>query len=241
MPVSGSLKYFLPALCIIFLSYDAEAQQADFRQLFGDDWNKALSFLNENDPWIRNALERYDIPYEEAIAVVFPELVRYSAIRDKLETGVLKALYVNLGKDYANFSIGQFQIKPSFAEKIRENAKLLPGRTGRDLFGRKQPEERELRSLIVSELEAPEKEFSYVIAFYLLCVRNFKDLPGPAESRIRFLAAAYNTGFWKNREEIEKTAEMKFYSTKLVTKEYYSYCDVAIFWYRNHYQAHPAN
>ena len=113
--------------------------------------------------------------------------------------------------------------------------------SGRDLFGRKQPEERELRSLIVSELEAPEKEFSYVIAFYLLCVRNFKDLPGPAESRIRFLAAAYNTGFWKNREEIEKTAEMKFYSTKLVTKEYYSYCDVAIFWYRNHYQAHPAN
>jgi transposase len=35
--------------------------------------------------WIKPALAEYGIPYHEAIAVVFPELVRYSALRDKME------------------------------------------------------------------------------------------------------------------------------------------------------------
>ena len=38
--------------------------------------------------------------------VIFPELVRYSAIRDKMEITLLKTLYRNLGEDYADFSVG---------------------------------------------------------------------------------------------------------------------------------------
>ena len=37
-----------------------------------------------------------------------------------MEITLLKALYINLGEDYANFSIGQFQMKPSFAESIHK-------------------------------------------------------------------------------------------------------------------------
>ena len=43
------------------------------------------------------------------MSVVFPELVRYSALRDKMEITLLKALYINVGRDYANFSLAIFR------------------------------------------------------------------------------------------------------------------------------------
>lgn len=220
-------------LCFALNEIIANAQQHDYRSLFGNDWNKANSFLDENNYWIKAELAKYNIPYDEAVAVIFPELVRYSALRDKMETGVLKALYVNLGKEYANFSIGAFQIKPSFAEIIRTESQKELGKTGKELFGKKQLVERELRSLIVNELENPEDEFRYIIAFHLLCYRKFKDLPSQEEFRVRFLSSAYNTGFWKDKVEIEKMCDKKFFSTKLITNEYYSYSDVAVFWFNN--------
>lgn len=232
--MTGFRSFINLLLCFTLFIQLVDAQQPDYRSLFSADWNKAEQFLQENDKWIRESLIKYDIPYKEAIAVVFPELVRYSALRDKMETGVLKALYVNLGQDYANFSIGQFQIKPSFAEKIRETAVPVLGKTGRELFGRRQPSDRDLRSLIVGELEIPQKEFSYLIAFYLICKKRFPDLPEQAEERIRFLASAYNTGFWKTREEITIMADRRYYSTKLFSDEHYSYSDIAVYWFRSH-------
>ena len=89
--------------------------QINYRETFGRDWDKALSFVAENRNWIAPELEQYNVSYPVAIAVIFPELVRYSALRDKIEITLLKALYINLGEEYANFSIGPFQMKPSFA------------------------------------------------------------------------------------------------------------------------------
>ena len=41
-------------------------------------------------------LEKNHISYPIAIAVIFPELVRYSALRDKMEITLLKTLYNSL-------------------------------------------------------------------------------------------------------------------------------------------------
>ena len=89
------------------------SQPLNYREVFGDDWKNAVSFEKENRNWMKPALEKYHISYPVAIAVVFPELVRYSALRDKMVITLLKTLYINLGSDYANFSIGRFQMKPS--------------------------------------------------------------------------------------------------------------------------------
>ena len=85
---------------------------------------------------MKRLCDKYDVSYPMAIAVVFPEIVRYSAIRDKIEITLLKALYINLGEDYADFSIGQFQMKPSFAEALHKKAPMLKGRL-RKLFQEK--------------------------------------------------------------------------------------------------------
>ena len=106
------VKLTIPHTLFTFLliPYFSSAQQLDYRAIFGDDWQRAEQFLVENRKWIEPELTAYKIDFNEAMAVVFPELVRYSALRDFMETTLLKALYINLGEEYADFSIGQFQI-----------------------------------------------------------------------------------------------------------------------------------
>jgi hypothetical protein len=214
----------------------AFAQSPDYKEIFGSDWEKALAFVSENRIWMQKALESNDIPYDIAIAVVFPELVRYSALRDKMEITLLKALYINLGEQYANFSIGQFQIKPSFAEVIRKEGPSVLGRKSGISF--KQPDEfgslSDYRKSIVTDLEKTDTEFNYVIAFYKLCERKYRTGRMEGEYKIRFLATAYNYGIGKNAEDIEKMIEGKYFNTKLFKTRNYSYADVSLFWFNNY-------
>ncbi|MGA1977689.1 MAG: hypothetical protein ABSG89_07510 [Bacteroidales bacterium] len=176
------------------------------------------------------------IPYEEAVAVVFPELVRYSAIRDKMEITVLKTLYRNLGGDYADFSVGVFQVKPSFAEKVREEAPEIMGKKARELFKRRSSYKYEqyYRADIISDLEDPEKEFRYIIAFLIICRSRFTLDAMDEPSRIKFLATAYNSGFWKSQDAILAMEGRKFFNTKLFKTENYSYAAVSLFWYNQY-------
>ncbi|MFH0843215.1 MAG: hypothetical protein V1903_11410 [Bacteroidota bacterium] len=210
-------------------------QPLNYSEIFRTGWQKALTFLEENESWMGPALAGFNIPYDEAVAVVFPELVRYSALRDKMEITMLKTLYRNLGDDYANFSIGVFQVKPAFAEEIHERVFAGTDKELKSLFRKRSsfPNKRLYRASIISDLENPEKELYYIIAFYRLCERRFGDDWPDTGSKIRFLATAFNTGNLKNKKEIEVMTGKKFFSTKLFKSETYSYADVALYWYTN--------
>jgi hypothetical protein len=214
------------------------AQSLNYAEIFGSDWQKALTFIEDNKIWIKPALARHDIPYDEAVAVIFPELVRYSALRDKMEITLLKTLYRNLGDDYADFSIGVFQIKPSFAEDIQNRVFAGMNRELKDLFRKKSSfsDQRSYRASVISDLENPETELNYLIAFYKICERRFKkDWPDKA-SKVRFLATAYNAGFRKSAREIEEMSDRKFFNTKLFKTENYSYSDISLYWFNHFYK-----
>jgi hypothetical protein len=212
----------------------SSGQSLNYKEIFGEDWQKAEKFLSENKLWMKPAAEKLGIPYEVAEAVVFPELVRYSALRDKIEITLLKALYINLGQDYANFSIGQFQVKPSFAEKVREFAASSPGRKIKNLFKRDYEKDniRDFRSSMVADLEDPVSEWNYVLAFFLISDKRFELKGREVESKIIFLATAYNYGFYRTKDEIEKMTGRKFFNTKLFSDYNYSYSDIALFRYK---------
>jgi len=229
----------IPVL-FLFLSVqiNPRAQPLNYIEIFGNDWKKAMIFVEENNIWIKPALAYHDIPYHEAVAVVFPELVRYSALRDKMETTLLKTLYRNLGEYYADFSIGVFQIKPSFAEKIREESHKVLGKKAKDVFKKKSAykNERLYRAAIINDLENPQTELNYVITFLEICEAYFGKEWKDEKSKIIFLATAYNTGFWKTTEEIKKMSDKKFFNTKLFKTENYAYADVSLFWYNLYIQ-----
>lgn len=181
-------------------------------------------------------LKRNHISYALAISVIFPELVRYSAIRDKMEITLLKALYINLGDEYANFSIGRFQMKPSFAERIRNLSPSVLGRRSGIKFipVTDYPDISYFRKSIVTDLEDPRLQFNYLVAFLKICEKRFKTTGNDAAARVKFFATAYNYGFEKSSAEIEAMTDKKFFNTKLFKSENYSYSDVSLFWY-SHY------
>lgn len=234
------LKTFLKSF-IIFLFLSSvhvqilHSQTLNYAEIFGDDWKKAEAYERENRHWMETILRRNNISYHVAIAVIFPELVRYSALRDKMEITLLKALYVNLGEEYANFSIGQFQIKPSFASLIIDEAKEFPEKSSGLSF--KGPEGfddiKNYRKSIIVDLEDPKTQFNYVVAFMKICEKKYKTGRMDEESRVRFLSTAFNRGIDKSYDDIEKMTDDKFFHTRLIKTEIWCYSDVSLYWYRH--------
>lgn len=224
---------FIMIVCFELISF---SQQTDYKNIFGSDWEKAETFVTENETWMKELSEKNGVSYPVAVAVVFPELIRYSALRDKMEITLLKALYINLGEDYANFSIGQFQMKPSFAESIHQKVPLLKGRF-RNQFKEKTgiTDIRTYRGSIVKDLEDPKSEFLYLIAFLKICRTVYYLEEMDEEGRLKFLATAYNYSFQKSFDDVNKMTDKKFFYTKLVKTESYCYSDISEFWY-NDYQ-----
>jgi hypothetical protein len=215
----------------------SSGQTLNYAEIFGDDWKKAEQFVADNEKWIRPVLDKYKVDYNEAIAVVFPELVRYSALRDKMEITLLKALYINVGKDYANFSVGHFQMKPSFAEIIIEEGSRLAGRRKPLISDSTDYEDiRSYRAAIVSSLENIHSQLDYLVIFFKVTAKRFDLKKMDEQSRIIFLASAYNYGLLHSEKEIRDMTARRFYSTKPASKELWSYADISLYWY-NHVPA----
>jgi hypothetical protein len=224
-----SIVFFI----MILIINSGFSQALNYKDIFGKDWQNALAYIEDNKSWIKPQLDKYNIPYPLAIAVVFPELVRYSALRDKMEITLIKALYINVGEQYANFSVGVFQMKPSFAEIIREEAPDIMAR--KSIFFLKDKSEysdiKLFRASIVADMEDPKTQLNYLIAFFKICESRFKLKLKDENARLKFLATAYNYGIDKKYEQIDNMINKRFFNTKLLKTEYYSYADVSFFWY----------
>lgn len=222
-------------LLLICLENSAFPQSGpDYKDVFGKDWEAALSFAAANESWMKTACEKQNIPYLFAIAIVFPELVRYSALRDKIEISLLKTLYINLGEEYADFSVGPFQIKPSFAGAVYMELRKPEYRKSRNLIKIKIPsgDVKSFRSAIVADLENARSEFNYLLAFIKICNtiygREWKD----EYEKLKFYATAYNCGI-NSIEFIETMSGRKYFTTHLIRTEAYSYSDISLYWYKN--------
>lgn len=211
------------------------AGETSYSRIFGTHWVKARAYVRENASWMEAMAREAGVDPDLAVAVVFPELVRYDALRNRLELTLLKALYVHYGDEYADFSVGRFQIKPSCAEKVlRELHHNGPRETA--LYFRRLHrglKEKERRTAILRELEDPRTQYRYVLAILGILDRRFPCLAEtPPISRLRFYAAAYNSGFMNTETEIlRQRDEASFHTGVVRPRECHSYAAVAVAWY----------
>jgi hypothetical protein len=233
--ISTEVKKILLLVLFIVWVLPSGSQSLNYREIFGEDWKKAAAFEKENRSWIEVLLLENHISYPVAISVIFPELIRYSALRDKMEITLLKTLYINLGDDYADFSIGVFQMKPSFAELIRENAPRIAGHGKGLLDNRSRYNDiKGFRKSIVSDLEDPKTQIYYLIAFIKICNQRFRTDRKDEVSQVKFLSTVYNYGIDKTASQIDSMSNRKFFNTKLFKTVNYSYSDISVFWYNQH-------
>lgn len=207
------------------------SQEPDYPVIFGSNWLKAARFVEENKEWMLKTCNDNNVDFNFTSSVIFPELIRYSALRDKIEITLLKALYVHYGAEYSNFSIGVFQIKPGCAEEILQHISKLNDRQLYDHFScffRRQSD-MEKRLTIVKELEEPSREIYFVVALIRILEKRYrhKNWENP-DNKLRFFAAAYNTGFSSSEKHIRKMMTAKSFHTKISRpNDTYCYSDIS--------------
>ena len=157
----------------------------------------------------------FGIRTELAVAVVFPELVRYSALMDFMETTAVKALYQQKGVKGADFSIGRFQMKPSFVEDL---------------------ERQWMRTEWRHEYDDRNWQCIYLAMFLKLLYRRFPELAEEEDiEQVRFCSTAYNASFYGTYERIRSKSARRFYHTDFIptpgTKRY-AYSEIAVFYYK---------
>jgi hypothetical protein len=230
-------KTLLFLLILISSEIRIWSQDLDYQTVFGKNWDNAVKIEQENRAWISKIFEKNNIPYPLGMGIVFPELVRYSALRDKMEITLLKALYINLGDEYANYSIGLFQMKPSFAESIGDKISNSLKKSQLSYFKKKSDFKNiiEYRRSVVSGLEDIKVQVLYLVSFIKICEKSFNINTMDDLAKLKFLATAYNYGFEKSFSQIIEMEDKKFFNTKLVKTENYSYCLISEYWYRKYF------
>jgi hypothetical protein len=226
-------SFFFLFLCS-FLSADVK-----YDEIFGLDYRRADSFLKKHSTQISVIMKYYGGEPEIMIPAVFPELLRFSIIRENLELTGLKIFYINLGSKYSDFSIGAFQMKPSFIEDIEKDVyRITENEELKKKFAYRVKESRQLRSERLKRIEDIEFAAVYLAAFYQIVNNKYKKFINKmnTEEKVLFFSAAYNSGYKKGFEKIMKNADIiSFpYGTNNFLSRY-SYPEISLFYYnKNH-------
>jgi len=224
------------AFGLLFVSANvAQRQKENYSEIFSGDYQRAAKFL-QAEKEIDSIIRSHGFNPKEVTAIVFPELIRYNSIQDKIETFALETLYVQYGKDYANFSVGEFQIKPSFAERIEidfvkkfGDKELL---THFQIKASDTIQNQSNRTKRLKRIKSKAGMSSYLCLFWKVMSVNYPTW-GNEEEKIRFFATAYNCGYWKSEHEIKSFLSKKFFHTGLsFTSTKYNYADIAWYYFK---------
>ncbi len=228
---------FTAAFGLLFVYIDfAQKQEENYSEIFSNDYQRAIQFLRVEK--IDSIIKTHGLNSQEIISIAFPELIRYNSIQDKIETFALETLYVQYGKEYANFSVGEFQIKPSFAERIEID--FLKKRGEKELLthfqikGSDTIQNQENRSKRLKRIKSLKGMVNYSCLFWKMMNVKYPTCKSEKE-KIKFFATAYNCGYWKSKKEIDSYLLKKFFHTGLsVTSSKYNYADIAWYYFQQH-------
>ena len=139
----------------------------------------------------------------EIIAIAFPEILRYNAFSDLIETTSNRLLYINGGKTASDFSIGLFQMKPSFVEDLENyvaNSEKLEKYKTVQIRNKTEKATREER---VNRLENFHWQLYYLKIFWTVMDDKYSQIIFEnKKDKLRFYATAYNYGFTRPLKEI---------------------------------------
>lgn len=207
----------------------------DYQAIFEKEWIEAEKYTTGQKEIWKVVFSEFGLPAELAAAVVFPELLRYSALQNLMETAAVKALYLQGGTRGADFSIGRFQMKPSFAEALEHDWMQTPLRHEYEIYFDLDYNVYARRARI-RRLDNPEWQCIYLALFLKLLYRRFPRLTDEtATEQVRFCATAYNGSFRNSYEDIHSQAGRRFFHTDFIptaTTVYYSYSDIAVSYYK---------
>lgn len=226
---------FAAIISLGFIYAKEKYTNADFGKSFGVKANAAEIKLNsmQEDFITCTALCNTDVRFMQSI--VFPEVMRYNNIKDGVEAESLRTLYVQFGEAYANFSIGLFQMKPTFAEQVEiKSTQLLSQQINQELqLSYTSTDDAVIRQQRVERLLDKDWQLVYLTAFIAICneIYKHKSFSSKAE-KLQWYATIYNAGFDKTDDYIhQKIKQDNFYLSQHMPGKKFKYAAIAGWFY----------
>jgi len=217
-------------LWLLLIVGSATAFSVNYRKVFGSDWSAAERYVSVHHQEWKETFDLFEVDARMAEAVVFPELIRYSMWQDEIERAAVNGLYVSKGREGANFSIGRFQMKPSFAEEVEQawNASSLAQQYG---FSFNLADNNEARRSRIRRLSTVEGQCRYLAIFIRLLQQRHPRLQQLSkQEQVRFLATAYNRSFSASWNDIRRLQHERHFHTDVIrtrSTRLYCYADIA--------------
>ena len=224
-----ALLLLQPSLCIA-QSSDKE-NPAEYSVAYAGETLYAVNFYRDNYSIFKKHFPGMDEGALKVVyAVVAPEVSQYDPLADFFEVKALQMKYVKDGN--CDYSVGYFQMKPSFAESIEKeisgNAALCD-RYGK-MFAYAADSEREQRRERVCRLCSLDWQVRYLAVFVEFVKRRTAGW-GRAddEERLRCWATLYNAGRYLSRNRVLQRQGVKQFPRG--TREF-NYSSVSLEFYR---------
>jgi hypothetical protein len=208
-------------------------------EYFGDSYKSALNFCRINKEQIISELKEREIDPSLAMAIVFPELIRYDRFKDYFETRTLEKAYVYGGKETSDFSIGYFQMKPSFIETI-EKAVLSSDSIMKHKYYEivryiELSDVTEARKIRIQRLKNLNWQLNYLACFVSLESKKLEHSDKRnIENELRILSTAYNSDFYASLKKIDSISNRKTFPNGIRHPGRFSYAEVSLYFYNHH-------
>jgi len=199
------IRYILNNLLLtLFLFSCFSTVIGQYRVYRQDNFLKALIFFKNYKSEFKICSIGSPLKFKAVFAIVAPEIGEYNNAKNYFETNSLKVLYVHNGSCYSDFSIGYFQMKPSFVEKL-EKTIMTDSKLYRKFknyiinYGDFKSDRRER----IKRLENIKWQFKY-LKLFLIIANNKKTTQKflSFEEELQYFSTIYNTGFDKKNEEV---------------------------------------
>lgn len=222
-------------ICVAFIYAKKIYSEADFGKTFGTKAAAAEKQLNAMQDQFEVCKNICNVDAKFMKSIVFPEVMRYNSIKDGVEAESLRMLYVQFGAAYADFSIGLFQMKPTFAEQVETKSKqLLPENLYRELqLAYASAGQQAIRQQRVERLQDTDWQMVYLTAFIALCnqiygLENFSS----STEKLQWYATVYNAGFDRTNAYLnKKIAQDNFYLAQQMPGKKFRYAAIAGWFY----------
>jgi hypothetical protein len=223
-------------LCLAFIFAKEKYTRVSFGKAFEAKANTAALKLYSMREDFKTCAALCNADYTFMQSIVFPEVMRYNSIKDGIEAESLRTLYVQFGADYANFSIGLFQMKPTFAELVEQKSKQwLPVNIYKELqLDYNSNDEEDIRMQRLERLQDEDWQMVYLTAFICLCNKMYVNkIFSSQKEKLQWYATVYNAGFDKKENYIsQKIQQDNFYLNQGMPEKKFKYAAIAG-WYYN--------
>ncbi len=209
-----SMKIFkIQLLCIIlslavnclYAQSGTKTELESYAESHKKEFSHALKMTRDFAPRFKEAgfaNERF------ALAIVFPELMRYSEFQDSIEANTTELMY-SLGTKSLICSIGCFQMKPTFASHmemlIAKDEGMRKKYAKINFYGK--DDTKDSRYERIKRLRNVDYQILYLEAFIESCEKKFNLEGKPVDYKIKIISTAYNTGFSNTIEMLEERAK----------------------------------